>query len=70
LAQRVLAARELIASGALAERPSAEAIRKALGGSAAISRAVRDALTTSTEPAAEPASVETDHIDSPLRLAR
>jgi hypothetical protein len=70
LAQRVLAAGELIASGALAERPSAEAIRKALGGSAAISRAVRDALTTSTEPAAEPASVETDHIDSPLRLAR
>jgi len=70
LAQRVRAARELIASGDLDARPSAEAIRKTLGGSAAISRAVRDALTTSTEPAAEPAPIETDHNDSPLRLAR
>ena len=70
LAQRVHAARELIASGALNARPSAEAIRKTLGGSAAISRAVRDALTTSTEPAPEPAPVETNHNDSPLRLAR
>lgn len=70
LAQRVQAARELIAVGALNEHPSAEAIRKTLGGSAAISRAVRDALTTSTEPAPEPAPVDTNHNDSPLRLAR
>lgn len=68
LTQRVDAARQLIRSGELAERPSAEAIRKTLGGSAAISRAVRDALTTSTEPALAP--VETNYNDSPLRLAR
>jgi hypothetical protein len=70
LAQRVRAARELIAAGELDERPSAEAIRKKLGGSAAISRAVRDVLTTSAEPAVELSSVETNHNDSPLRLAR
>jgi hypothetical protein len=70
LARRVHAARELIASGELDECPSAEAIRKRLGGSAAIARAVRDALTTTPEPAAGAAPTETNHSDSRLRLAR
>ncbi len=70
LADRVQAARELIAAGELDERPSAEAIRKRLGGSAAIARAVRDSLTLTATPATAPVLAEPDDNDSRLRLAR
>ncbi len=69
LAERVRAARDLIASGELNEYPSAEALRRRLGGSAAIARAVRDALATTAEPATELAPTETNN-DSRLRLAQ
>ena len=71
LADRVQAARELIAAGELDERPSAEAIRKRLGGSAAIARAVRDSLTSTAGPATALVLAESnDNDDSRLRLAR
>ncbi|MGL4745025.1 MAG: hypothetical protein ACRCYX_12505 [Dermatophilaceae bacterium] len=49
---RIADVRGLIAAGELDSKPSAEAIRRAVGGSAAIARAVRDALT------ADPPAVE------------
>ncbi|MGL5912167.1 MAG: hypothetical protein ACRCZP_19340, partial [Phycicoccus sp.] len=69
LDDRVVEVERLIADGGLDPNPSAEAIRRAVGGSAAIARAVRDALTVDPTPveSTPPSSGPVPVLDSAAR---